>query len=91
MSTVARSPLLGKYDLCQRASITPSMTQTPHDQFSKQYLKGMLSPFTQEITISFELTPGEAQQVDLWFVPQTRQPIPQLGRLGQMAIAAPTD
>ena len=63
------------------------MTNTPHDQFAKQYLKGMLSPFAQEIIISYELPVGEAQQVDVWFMPKSRQPIPELGRLGQMAIA----
>jgi hypothetical protein len=63
------------------------MTKNRHDQFAKQYLKGMLSPFSQEIEISFELPPGEAQQVDVWFIPQSRQPIELLGQLGKMVIA----
>jgi len=63
------------------------MTNTPHDQFAKQYLKGMLSPFAKEVIISYELPVGEAQQVDVWFMPKSRQPIPELGRLGEMTIA----
>lgn len=63
------------------------MTNTPHDQFAKQYLKGMLSPFAQEVIVSYELPVGEAQQVDVWFIPQSSQPIIALGRLGQMTIA----
>ena len=47
----------------------------------------MLSPFSQTIEISFELPPGEPQQVDVWFIPQSRQPIDLLGQLGKMAIA----
>ena len=41
------------------------MTNTPHDQFAKQYLKGMLAPFAEEVIISYELPVGEAQQVDV--------------------------
>ena len=63
------------------------MTNTPHDQFAKQYLKGMLSRFAQEIIISYELPVGEAQQVDVWFMPKSRQPVVELGRLGEMTIA----
>ncbi len=63
------------------------MTKNRHDQFAKQYLKGMLSPFSQEIAISFELPPGEPQQVDVWFIPQSRQPIELLGQLGKMVTA----
>jgi hypothetical protein len=63
------------------------MTKNRHDQFAKQYLKGMLSPFSQEIEISFELPPGEPQQVDVWFIPQSRQPIELLGQLGKMVTA----
>ena len=63
------------------------MTNTPHDQFAKQYLKGMLLPFAQEIIVSYELPIGEAQQVDVWFIPQSSRSIPELGRLGHMLIA----
>ncbi len=63
------------------------MTKQPHDQFSKQYLKGMLSPFGEEVEISFELPPGESQQIDVWFVPKSRQPVTELGMLGQMVVA----
>jgi hypothetical protein len=63
------------------------MTKKPHDQFSKQYLKGMLSPYGEEIEISFELPPGESQQVDVWFVPKSRQPVTELGMLGRMVVS----
>ncbi len=63
------------------------MTKNRHDQFAKQYLKGMLSPFSQEIEISFELPPGEPQQVDVWLIPQSRQPIELLGQLGKLVTA----
>jgi hypothetical protein len=63
------------------------MTKNRHDQFAKQYLKGMLSPFSQKIEISFELPPGEPQQVDVWFIPGSRQPIDLLGQLGKMVTA----
>ncbi len=63
------------------------MTNTPHDQFAKRYLKEMLSPFAEEVIISYELPVGEAQQVDVWFMPQSRQSIPELGCLGKMTIA----
>ncbi len=61
------------------------MTKKPHDQFSKLYLKGMLSPFSQEVEISFELPAEEVQQVDIWFIPKSHQPIAELGFLGKMA------
>ncbi len=63
------------------------MTQKPHDSFSKHYLKGMLEPFGEEVRISFELPPGESQQVDVWFVPKSRQPVSELGMLGQMVVS----
>ena len=63
------------------------MTNTPHDQFAKQYLKGMLLPFAQEVIVSYELPIGEAQQVDVWFVPRSTRPTIELGRLGQMMIS----
>jgi hypothetical protein len=63
------------------------MTQKPHDSFSKQYLKGMLEPFGEEVEISFELPPGESQQVDVCFVPKSRQPVAELGMLGRMVVS----
>jgi hypothetical protein len=47
----------------------------------------MLSPFAEEVIISYELPVGEAQQVDVWFMPQSRQSISELGCLGKMTIA----
>ena len=61
------------------------MSKKPHDEFSKLYLKGMLSPFGKEVEISFELPTGEPQQVDVWFIPKSHQPIAELGLLGKMA------
>ncbi len=62
------------------------MTRKPHDQFAKQYLKGLLTPFSEEAEISLEIPPGEPQQVDLWFKPnpQLASQQHQLGLLGQM-------
>jgi hypothetical protein len=45
----------------------------------------MLSPFGEEVEISFELPTGEPQQVDVWFIPKSHQPIAELGFLGKMA------
>jgi hypothetical protein len=63
------------------------MPKKKHDSFSKQYLKGMLEPFAEEVEISLELPPGEAQQVDVWFVPRSRQPVVELGWLGRMVVS----
>ena len=59
------------------------MTNIPYDQFSKQYLEELLSPFG-EVNISQEI-PGEARQVDVFFVPDRQNCDHQiLGILGQM-------
>jgi hypothetical protein len=59
------------------------MTNIPYDQFSKQYLEELLSPFG-EVNISQEI-PGEARQVDVFFVPDRQNRDHQiLGILGQM-------
>ena len=60
------------------------MTRQPHDQFSKQYLKGLLSPFGK-VEISREVT-GEVRQVDIYFSPVSKLPISSrnLGVLGQL-------
>ncbi|WP_448570221.1 hypothetical protein [Trichothermofontia sp.] len=62
------------------------MPRQPHDQFAKQYLKGLLTPFSEESEISLEISPGEPQQVDLWFTPNPQLATQQhlLGLLGQM-------
>lgn len=62
------------------------MTRKPHDQFAKQYLKGLLTPFSAEAEVSLEIAPGEPQQVDLWFKPNPQLASQQrlLGLLGQM-------
>jgi hypothetical protein len=59
------------------------MTNVPYDQFSKQYLEELLSPFG-EVNISQEI-PGEARQVDVFFVPDRQNRDRQtLGILGQI-------
>ena len=59
------------------------MTNIPYDQFSKQYLEELLSPFG-EVNISQEI-PGEARQVDVFFVPDRQNRDHQiLCILGQM-------
>ena len=62
------------------------MTKKPHDQFAKQYLKGILSPFAQEVEVSFELPPGEIQQADVWVVPQEGRLLTELGALGKITL-----
>ena len=63
------------------------MTKKPHDQFAKQYLKGILSPFVKKVEVSFELPPGEVQQVDVWVVPEEGASLTELGALGKMALS----
>jgi hypothetical protein len=59
------------------------MTNVPYDHFSKQYLEELLSPFG-EVNISQEI-PGEARQVDVFFVPDRQNRDRQtLGILGQI-------
>ncbi|MGF1604022.1 MAG: hypothetical protein ACFCU8_18805 [Thermosynechococcaceae cyanobacterium] len=63
------------------------MTRFRFDQFSKQYLEELLSPFG-EVTIGKELL-GEARQIDVWFVPNLGQAeefnaLGLLGRLGDV-------
>ncbi len=60
------------------------MTRTPFDQFSKQLLEEFLSPFGT-VERSFEI-PGEARQVDVYFIPKPQTTIaPQtLGLLGKI-------
>ena len=41
----------------------------------------MFAPFAEEVVISYELPVGEAQQVEVWFTPKSRQLIVELGRL----------
>ncbi len=62
------------------------MTRKAHDQFAKQYLKGLLIAFSVEAEISLEIPPGEPQQVDLWCQPNPQLATQQhhLGLLGQM-------
>lgn len=60
------------------------MTKQPHDQFAKQYLKGLLAPLgTVE---SSRDVPTEVQQVDVWFEPSPQSTTdPQmLGVLGRL-------
>ncbi|MEB3162630.1 MAG: hypothetical protein VKK80_05325, partial [Prochlorothrix sp.] len=60
------------------------MSQTPHDQFAKQFLEELLSPFGQ-VELSREI-PGESRWVDLWF-----QPHPQVGRSPSAATGSAPD
>ena len=60
------------------------MTRKPHDNFAKQYLKGLLEPLGAAETSRdiFE----EMQQVDIWFAPNTETEATRqtLGLLGQI-------
>lgn len=59
------------------------MARTSFDQFSKQFLEALLSPFGQ-VEISREV-PGEPRFVDVWFAPTQPTEAVSLGLLGQMA------
>ncbi len=52
------------------------MTRQPHDQFAKQFLKELLSPFGQ-VEISKEVT-GEVRQIDIYFSPASKPPTSNL-------------
>jgi len=60
------------------------MTKQPHDQFAKQYLKGLLAPLGTVESSRDVMT--EVQQVDVWFEPSSQSTTaPQmLGVLGRL-------
>ncbi|MDB9513451.1 hypothetical protein PN499_19840 [Kamptonema animale CS-326] len=62
------------------------MTRQPHDQFAKQYLEELLTPFGT-VEISREV-PGEVRQIDLWFAPAPDRAADRqrLGLLGQLTL-----
>jgi hypothetical protein len=61
------------------------MTQTRHDQLAKQYLEEFLAPLGK-VERQYEV-PGQAKQVDVWFVPNrpVDPSLSNLGILGRMA------
>jgi hypothetical protein len=60
------------------------MTTTPHDQLAKLYLEEFLAPLGK-VERQYEV-PGEAKQVDVWFVPDQSddQAVSDMGILGRM-------
>jgi hypothetical protein len=60
------------------------VTQTPHDQLAKLYLQEFLAPFGV-VERQYEV-PGEAKQVDVWFVPHRShdESMAEMGILGRM-------
>ncbi len=59
------------------------MTRTKHDQFSKEFLAGLLDPFgttTIDIAVS-----SEVREIDLLFIPSAGSDPSALGLLGRMA------
>jgi hypothetical protein len=63
------------------------MTQSPHDQLSKQHLETFLEPIGA-VQRQYEV-PGEAKFIDVWFVPNPEAVVgPELGLLGQMVQTA---
>jgi hypothetical protein len=61
------------------------MAQNPHDQLAKSYLEEFLIPFGK-VERQYEV-PGEAKQVDVWFVPNPGViQAEDLGLLGRMAL-----
>jgi hypothetical protein len=65
------------------------MTQFPHDQFAKEYLKELLSPLGQ-VETGFDVV-SERREFDVWFVPTQANPA-YLQRLGWLAslVTVPT-
>lgn len=59
------------------------MTKNSSDQFSKQFLEEILSPLGT-VETSYEVS-GEAQWVDVFFVPTAQSQIHELGLLGRIA------
>ncbi|MEH2329234.1 hypothetical protein [Nostoc sp.] len=64
------------------------MTRQPHDQFAKQYLEELLSPFGK-VEVSREVT-DEVRQVDILFspAPSPNADLQSLGLLGRIATTA---
>lgn len=64
------------------------MTRQPHDQFAKQYLEELLSPFGK-VEVSREVT-DEVRQVDILFSPlaSSNTELQTLGLLGKIAQSA---
>jgi len=62
------------------------LTRTPHDQFAKQYLTGLLQSLGKPV-VGHEIA-GEVRQIDVWFQPDTAttQEWQSLGWLGQMVV-----
>jgi hypothetical protein len=60
------------------------MTQTPHDQFAKQFLEALLTPLG-EVRVGLEV-PGEAREVDVAFSPNPEKlgTAPELGLLSRL-------
>jgi hypothetical protein len=58
------------------------MTTAPHDQLAKRYLEEFLAPLGK-VERQYEV-PGEAKQVDVWFVPERPGEQADLGILGRM-------
>lgn len=63
------------------------MTVFPYDQFTKDYLKELLSPLG-EVETSRNIA-GEVREVDVWFAPGAKvTSAPELGLLGKLATTA---
>ncbi|MFH7030542.1 MAG: hypothetical protein ACHBN1_35590 [Heteroscytonema crispum UTEX LB 1556] len=64
------------------------MTRQPHDQFAKQYLEELLSPFGK-VEVSREVT-DEVRQIDILFspAPSPNADLQSLGLLGRIATTA---
>ena len=60
------------------------MTRFPHDQFAKDCLESLLSPFGQ-VQTSLKIS-SEVREMDVYFTPDSRlSPVADLGLLGQCA------
>ncbi len=60
------------------------MTRKKHDQYSKQFVAGLLESQGETHT-NYEIPPGEAHYADIYFVPAPDADFKKLGLLGKIA------
>ncbi|MCF2151304.1 hypothetical protein IQ276_033795 [Desmonostoc muscorum LEGE 12446] len=56
------------------------MTRFPYDQFAKDYLEELLQPLGS-VQVPRRVA-GEVREIDVWFAPDTSQPVTEVSKLG---------
>ncbi|MEH2440695.1 hypothetical protein [Nostoc sp.] len=64
------------------------MTRFPHDQFAKDYLEELLQPLGS-VQVPRRVA-GEVREIDVWFAPDTSQPVTEASKLGLLGRFATT-